>query len=560
MSESWRPLIDALLQRNLVKRRAMENALRRHRPTTETVEKVLLDAKLVTKKQLVEVKGALHGGQTVDLDDTGVDEGAARLLPQAMADRHSVVCYGREGDRLLLAAVQPLDAIALDYLRMRSGFDVSVRLAYAGDVTEAIRKVYAGMPAAPRPVPSSVPPAPTRNRLPVAALNRLSAINEVATAIGERRRVAMPGFQRSAPSVPPPVFTRPSAGVALTPRTVSEKCALCDNTRMLVSTRDERSKLDAILMQVMESTASEGASLLVIEDDGASLFFKHAVGTGAASIVDMVVPLDEASVAGWVLESGECTIVHDAVSDPFHNKETDKMLAFATRSLIAAPVMFGGDALGVVETVNRRRGRYGDDDLLRLQVAAAQIAVVLHEARAARAARDAMMEAVDALVDLLDAHGTVSRAHCMNVAQVSVAIGRESGLEEHELEHLSYAGLLHDIGLSQTLSGDQREHAGRGADFLDRYPLLRHLAPYVGFHHERWDGDGRYGLEGERIPLGARILAIAEAWCEEAPCSDGPALRKHEREFMLRFGTAFDPALQDAFARALDTGRTRRVE
>src|SRR5207253_361183 len=139
--------------------------------------------------------------------------------------------------------------------------------------------------------------------------------------------------------------------------------AICANNRILTAGMDEKAALNRLLETVVASLGTEAASLLMLEADGRSLFFKAAVGERAREIVDLVVPLDESSVAGWVLANGEPTVLHDAGPDPFHNKETDKMLDFSTRSLAAAPILWGNAVLGVLEAVNKRQGGFTESDV-----------------------------------------------------------------------------------------------------------------------------------------------------------------------------------------------------
>lgn len=558
MTDSWRQLVDALLERNLVKRRALEDALRRHRPTAETVEKILIDSRLITRQQLLAVKRDLHEHEVVDLEGKIPPLEVMRLLPKAMSERYKAVCHAKKGDELLIAALAPLDAIALDYLRMRSGFEVRVAVGYAGDIAALREMAYAGLVDSPAQLPMHMPePAMARavvgmpTPFSTAALNKITPLTEVAPTIGSPRKLSVPGLVRDPhPSQPPPTST-----------VRHEACPMCKTWSAVLGVRDEKSALAAVMEAAMQRVGAEAISLLLLESDGKSLFFKQALGAGAKDIVDMVVPLEESSVCGWVLANAEPSVVHDARQDPFHNKETDKIIKFVTRDLLAAPVLWDGQVLGVMEAVNKIRGHFDEADLETMRAAAAQASAVLYEARVAQTMNTMLMETVDMLVELLEVHGTVTRAHLMNVAQMSVAIGRNVGLGERDLEHLSYAGLLHDIGMSRIHAGDEREHPGHGAEMLGRIPMLRHLVPYVGFHHERWDGEGTYGLSGESVPLGARILAIAESWCEEQPWEeDGPAMRRYEREFLERFGSAFDPDLREPFERALQGNRTLRSQ
>jgi HD-GYP domain-containing protein (c-di-GMP phosphodiesterase class II) len=107
------------------------------------------------------------------------------------------------------------------------------------------------------------------------------------------------------------------------------------------------------------------------------------------------------------------------------------------------------------------------------------------------------------------------------------------------------------------LTGEEYEyiktHVTIGAEFLEMSQGLRHLAPFVRHHHEWWDGSGYPdGLQGEQIPLAARIVAVCDA--VEAMASDRPyqraaPLSKIVAELRQRAATQFDPAVVEAFVR-----------
>jgi HD-GYP domain-containing protein (c-di-GMP phosphodiesterase class II) len=96
-----------------------------------------------------------------------------------------------------------------------------------------------------------------------------------------------------------------------------------------------------------------------------------------------------------------------------------------------------------------------------------------------------------------------------------------------------------------------REHPKIGARILLRMAALREAIPYVLYHHERWDGHGYpSGKAGEEIPLGARVLAIADAF--DAMTSDRPYRRALTRDQALAeiercAGTQFDPRIAQVF-------------
>src|SRR5712691_953200 len=135
----------------------------------------------------------------------------------------------------------------------------------------------------------------------------------------------------------------------------------------------------------------------------------------------------------------------------------------------------------------------------------------------------AAMESLSATVDARDSY---TAGHSRRVQQLALAIGRELGLSQAELDLLGHAALFHDIGklavpdailLKPATLTDQewelmQRHADEGARIIDRLGFLNDAVPAIRHHHERFDGTGYPDrLEGEEIPLGARIIHVADA-------------------------------------------------
>ena len=135
----------------------------------------------------------------------------------------------------------------------------------------------------------------------------------------------------------------------------------------------------------------------------------------------------------------------------------------------------------------------------------------------------AAMESLSATVDARDAY---TAGHSRRVQQLALAIGRELGLSQAELDLLGHAALFHDIGklaipdaillkpasLTQEEWALMQRHADEGARIIDRLGFLNDAVPAIRHHHERFDGTGYPdGLSGEDIPLGARIIHVADA-------------------------------------------------
>ncbi|MDI6824297.1 MAG: HD-GYP domain-containing protein [Bacillota bacterium] len=183
--------------------------------------------------------------------------------------------------------------------------------------------------------------------------------------------------------------------------------------------------------------------------------------------------------------------------------------------------------------------------------------------------REAYVQTMAALTSALDAKDAYTRGHCDRVAELAMAIGRELRLSEDRLELLAHVGRLHDVGkigirdavlkkpgiFTPGEYGEMQMHVLLGAEIVERISLLGEGTRWVMHHHERFDGKGfPGGLHGEEIPLGARIIAVADAY--DALTSDRPykkALSRDEALAEMRrcAGVQFDPALVEVLAKVV---------
>src|SRR5918911_870943 len=146
--------------------------------------------------------------------------------------------------------------------------------------------------------------------------------------------------------------------------------------------------------------------------------------------------------------------------------------------------------------------------------------------QANRLLRERSTAAMESLSATVDARDSYTAGHSRRVQQLALAIGRELGLSQAELDLLGHAALFHDIGKlaipdavllkPATLTTDEwalmRQHAAEGARIIDRLGFLDEAGPGSRHHHERFDGTGYPDrLKGEEIPLGARIIHVADA-------------------------------------------------
>jgi response regulator RpfG family c-di-GMP phosphodiesterase len=178
--------------------------------------------------------------------------------------------------------------------------------------------------------------------------------------------------------------------------------------------------------------------------------------------------------------------------------------------------------------------------------------------------------ALDALVAMMSACAPDMYAHARRVSQAATATARTLDLPPSTIEQIEQAALLHDIGKlafarheMPALDADGelqivlvRQHVRVGFDVLSVVPPLRAAASIVIAVHERWDGFGYpAGLRGTEIPLGARLIAVADAFdvLTSAHAFRGGVSRDEANAEIVRgAGTYFDPDIVRAWLRASD--------
>ncbi len=174
-------------------------------------------------------------------------------------------------------------------------------------------------------------------------------------------------------------------------------------------------------------------------------------------------------------------------------------------------------------------------------------------------------EIVRSLLKALDLHGPGERGHAERVAVYAVATGYEMGLRDQDLLDLRFAATLHDVGKVKVDSRlvnklgrlDDQEieamklHAELSLELLEEFDWLKPALPMIIHHHERWDGQGYpTGLAANLIPLGSRIIAVAEtfdALTTNAGWNKPKSEEEAIQELKANTRTQLDPEVVEAF-------------
>jgi len=170
-------------------------------------------------------------------------------------------------------------------------------------------------------------------------------------------------------------------------------------------------------------------------------------------------------------------------------------------------------------------------------------------------------QVVVAVAHAVDNRTAITRGHSSRVAAIADAISKHSSFPPNHLDNLRTAAFLHDVGhvrLDVDSQGFELPgHAEEGERIITMAKFSPEVAAAVRHHHERWDGGGKPdGLAGEKIPIGARILAVAEtfeAMTAGRGCTKmtGPVALERVTEGS---GSEFDPAIVEALRRCVQDG------
>ena len=177
--------------------------------------------------------------------------------------------------------------------------------------------------------------------------------------------------------------------------------------------------------------------------------------------------------------------------------------------------------------------------------------------------------AIRTILEAIEIIDTYSQGHSARVANYALSIAKKLGLSPKEMRNIELSALLHDIGkigVGSTILGKPgrlneresfivRKHALVGEGIVQKIEFLQATRPLIRHHHERYDGQGYPdGLSGKEIPLGARIISVAEAYDSiTSGCPYRQALPSKEavKELERGAGNQFDPLIVETFIEVL---------
>ena len=329
-------------------------------------------------------------------------------------------------------------------------------------------------------------------------------------------------------------------------------------------------KLDNILKVILDfsvkiSGANRGSVMLLDEKKG--VFSIRVAHNLSERIIREITFTKDENTVGWVVKNKRPLYIKDLEKDKrFLKKEG---IDYKLNQLLIIPIIIEGKVKGVINLDNNTS--FTDDTINLLKSFSEQAAVAINNARLYQKIQDSYFEIVKALAQAIEAKDPYTHGHSERVMKYSLAIALRLGLSKGEKDSLRYAAILHDIGKigirgiilnnPDGLTGKEydeiKKHTLIGENIIQPIELLQSIRPLIRHHHEWYNGKGYPdGLSGEDIPLGARILAVVDAY--DAMKSDRPYRKALTEETAIQElkrgnGTQFDPKIVEVFLEILKT-------
>jgi HD-GYP domain-containing protein (c-di-GMP phosphodiesterase class II) len=290
-------------------------------------------------------------------------------------------------------------------------------------------------------------------------------------------------------------------------------------------------QLDSIIASIAQmaryALRASFSSLYLLDEKNDELFLRCS-NTSMENQLKRFKIHDQAGITGWVALNGQPMIVNNVEKEPRFNRLVDDVYGSPAKSLICVPLIVNRKVTGVIKLINKSNGTdFSWQDLQTLTAVATTAALTVENLRLNGCLQDSYSSTVNALVSLSDAKEVTGGGHSKRVAEYVLLAAKALSFSESEIRTLKYAAALHDIGKlaipdkilnkSDALTSEEwrimRNHPVICFKLLKEIPFLEEASRLILCHHEKYDGSGYpYGVRGEGIPLGARLLAIADAF------------------------------------------------
>lgn len=335
---------------------------------------------------------------------------------------------------------------------------------------------------------------------------------------------------------------------------------------------NENEILKIALNETIEKVFPSSSGVIILQNE--SNILKIRVQNGfSPDILDREIVRD--SICGWVCKNNKAINIRNLKETENYNPAYD--LIYLKEYSIGAPIHIKNNVIGAI-FITRDKEYFDKEDIYFLNILSNYLGSTIENAKLYSNIRQDYLNTIYALAAAVDAKDHYTHGHSTTVMKYSVKIAEAIGLPEEDVETIKYAALLHDIGkigISENILNKPSKltkeeyniikmHPQLGANIVSKIDSLKKLTTLILSHHE-WINGGGYplGLRGDEIPLGAKIISIADAYStmtSKRPYREMMGVDYAIKELKKYAGIQFDAELVDVFIRIITKEQEQEKE
>ena len=331
---------------------------------------------------------------------------------------------------------------------------------------------------------------------------------------------------------------------------------LFEVSKEIISETDTKKLLALIIEIAVRETRADRACLFLTDETTGKIVMEEDYGFSPASITDLREKHLE-KLSSMLMKENRPVLVVPGLPMPEGFEEIPGTKEYSS---IYMPLTVRGKGIGIL-SLSRAGAEhpFSLPDVELVSVLGGQAAAAIENARLYEKLEQSYLSTIVTLSGIAEAKDFYTDKHMKDIAEYSVDIARKLGLSEADVENIRMAALLHDLGKITVpddilkkpgrLSAEEmeviRKHPAHGAKMIESIEPMKDAREIIRHHHEYYDGSGYPdGLRGEDIPLGARIIGVADAF--DAMTSNRPyrkalPMDKVIKELKDFSGIQFDP-------------------
>lgn len=336
--------------------------------------------------------------------------------------------------------------------------------------------------------------------------------------------------------------------------------------KLLVSSLNLDKLVDLSTDMVVELTRVEMGCLMLFSEKTRELSIEACKGLKHKKIRKKAIIKTKNDVIKWIVEWKKPILLSEL--DKSGIKECFRTISeeIGYGIVLSVPLVAKGKLIGLFNLGEKESGKpFYKQDLQMLSTISGSITIAVENAKLYENLHKSYFSTVSALAEAIETKDPYTRGHSERVSRYAVVIAGAMNLPPFEIEGIRVAGILHDVGkiglqegillkfapLTDAEFNVIKEHPVVSARIIDRAEFPWEVKLLARHHHERYDGSGYPDkLKGEEIPLGARVLAVADTY--EALMADRPYRRGFPKEKALKIikevtGTQLDPEIVKVF-------------